>query len=189
MGREFELKYSATEETLATVGSLWENWEEFSMETTYFDTETFSLSARNCTLRCRLENGISVCTVKTPTAGIGRGEWNLQAPWCADTTKYLFAQAGLEDIPFDQLTPVCGARFTRLATLAELPECTVEIALDRGVLIGGGKELPLCELEIELKSGSEAAALAWCAHFARRFDLQQESRSKFRRASLLAKGG
>ena len=38
MGREFELKYSATPEKLATICKEWDNWTAFSMETTYFDT-------------------------------------------------------------------------------------------------------------------------------------------------------
>ena len=63
-----------------------------------------------------------------------------------------------------------------------------EIALDEGVLMGGGKEIPLCELEVEFKAGSESAALLWTKALAAKFRLQKESRSKFRRASLLAKG-
>ena len=83
---------------------------------------------------------------------------------------------------------MCGARFTRLAKTVELPGCTVEIALDEGVLLGGGREIPLCELEVELKAGTEAAAMAWARHLAEKFGLRSESQSKFRRASLLAKG-
>ena len=59
---------------------------------------------------------------------------------------YAFSQAGF--------VPVCGARFTRLAGLIDAPGCTVELALDDGWLIGGGKEQPLCEIEVELKAGS-----------------------------------
>ena len=188
MGREFELKFKATAKALAEIRELWQDWEEISMETTYFDTADSRLSAKNCTLRCRMENGVSVCTMKTPTAGFGRGEWDVKAPWCAETAMELFAAAGQEAIPFEALTPVCGARFTRLAKTVELPGCTVEIALDTGVLLGGGREIPLCELEVEYKAGSEDAAAAWAERLAQRFGLQAEMKSKFRRASLLAKG-
>ena len=80
MGREFELKYAASPEKLALIRSQWENWEIFSMATTYFDTADGALSSKTCTLRQRLENGVSVCTLKTPAAGFGRGEWDVQAP-------------------------------------------------------------------------------------------------------------
>lgn len=188
MGREFELKYAAAPEKLAAIRQMWENWETISMETTYFDTRDGALSAKHCTLRCRMENGVSVCTMKTPIAGFGRGEWDKNAPWCAETVAELFAKAGREAIAFDDLRPVCGAKFTRLAKTVEIPGCTVEIALDEGVLMGGGRQIPLCEVEVEFKTGDENAAVLWAKSLAAKFDLQPENQSKFRRASLLAKG-
>ena len=188
MGREFELKFKATEDAFMQIRQLWQDWEEISMETTYFDTSDGRLSAQNCTLRQRMENGISVCTMKTPTAGFGRGEWDEKAPWCPETVAKLFASANRQPISFGELTMVCGARFVRLAKTVELPGCVVEIALDAGVLLGGGKEIPLRELEVECKGGSETAVIAWANRLAERFGLEAESQSKFRRASLLAKG-
>ncbi len=188
MGREFELKYAATPEKLAAISQMWEAWQTISMETTYFDTADDTLSAKHCTLRCRMENGISVCTMKTPIAGFGRGEWEISSPWCAETVAELFEKAGKEPIAFEDLHPVCGAKFIRRAKTVELPDCTVEIALDEGVLMGGGKEIPLCELEVEVKAGRENAAILWTKNLAEKFGLQAEIRSKFRRASLLAKG-
>ena len=55
-------------------------------------------------------------------------------------------------------------------------------------MIGGGKEMSLCEVEVELKTGSDSAAQALADSIAAEFDLQEEPRSKFRRASMLAKG-
>ena len=188
MGREFEVKYIATPEKLAQIRALWSDWTEISMETTYFDTADGILSGKHCTLRQRLENGQPVCTMKTPAGDAGRGEWDVQAAWSEQTTDALFEAAGQMPIAFDALIRVCGARFTRLARMEDLPGCTVEIALDSGVLLGGDRELPICELEIEVKTGSETAATVWAAHFAQRFDLRQEAKSKFRRAFLLAKG-
>ncbi len=188
MGRELELKYVATPEKLAAFSQMWDSWQTISMETTYFDTEDGTLSAQHCTLRRRMENGISVCTMKTPIAGLGRGEWEISAAWCAETVAKLFADAGRTPIAFENLHPVCGAKFTRRAKTLQLGDCTVEIALDEGVLMGGGREIPLCELEVEFKAGSESAALLWTKALAAKFRLQKESRSKFHRASLLVKG-
>ena len=188
MGREFELKYKASAAQQAAIFAKWEKWDEFSMETTYFDTAEHTLSGKKCTLRCRLENGVAVCTLKTPISGFGRGEWDVESPWNEAAVTNLFAQASQPPVPFPQLLPICGARFTRFARTVELSECTVEIALDRGVLMGGNREIPLCEVEVELKSGSEAAAIAWAEQLALQHDLQPERSSKFRRASLLAKG-
>ena len=78
--------------------------------------------------------------------------------------------------------PICGARFTRLAGIVELPHGTAELALDRGVLTGGGREVPLCEVEVEHKSGSEAQTVVFAREIAAEFGLEPENKSKFRRA-------
>jgi inorganic triphosphatase YgiF len=188
MAREFELKYAATPAIQEKIREKLGHFEEISMETTYFDTQDGTLSARHITLRSRRENGICVCTLKTPGIGHGHGEWDAQALWGAETADMLFRESGEEAVAFDALLPVCGAKFTRRAALVELSDCTVEVALDAGVLLGGGKECPLCEVEIEVKAGSEAAAVEFARALAEEFALSPEPQSKFRRASALAKG-
>ena len=148
MGREFELKFAATALDHEALRARFGNLSPITMETTYYDTPSGDIRRLRWTLRRRMENGISVCTMKTPAASFGRGEWSINAPWCEETSKELFAAAMQEEIPFAQLSALCGARFSRLAKTVELPGCTVEIALDRGVLLGGGREIPLCENKI-----------------------------------------
>ena len=46
----------------------------------------------------------------------------------------------------------------------------------------------LCEVEVELKSGSEAAAIALARELADNYGLKEENKSKFRRAMDLAQG-
>ncbi len=67
-------------------------------------------------------------------------------------------------------------------------DCVVELALDQGVLFGGGREQPLCEVEVELKSGSRKGAYIYAMTLAELFGLKQEKRSKFRRALSLTEG-
>lgn len=191
MGREFELKFSAGAEAFAALGAKWEDFTVILMETTYFDTPDGALSQRHITLRRRMENGVSVCTVKTPDSPHGRGEWELEEMDIQAAIPMLCklgASEELLELTKGGVTAVCGARFTRRAKLIELPECTVEIALDEGVLLGGGKELPLREVEVELKSGSEAVAVAYANALAAMYGLIPEEKSKFSRAQKLAKG-
>lgn len=191
MGREFELKFAAEARQLEAIREKYGGFSAISMETTYFDTPDGALSARHITLRRRMENGLSVCTVKTPAGGHARGEWETQ---CGDITAAIPAlcqlgcPAELLSLTKEGLIPICGARFTRLAKTLPVPGGTVELALDRGVLTGGGQELPLCEAEVERKTGSEEAAEAFARALAEAFGLQPENRSKFRRALALAKG-
>ena len=191
MGREFELKFAASEAAFAALKAQWQDFNRICMETTYYDTPDSALSSRHITLRRRMENETSVCTVKTPISEHGRGEWELE--WDDIETAIpelckLSASKALLALTIDGVIPVCGARFTRLAKLLELPQCTVEIALDEGVLLGGGRELPLREVEVELKDGSEEAAVAFAAELAKQYGLTPENKSKFRRAQGLAKG-
>ena len=83
------------------------------------------------------------------------------------------------------VAPFCGARFTRLAKTIELPGGRVELALDEGVLLGGGRELPFAEVEVELKSGSDAVARDFAAALAAEFGLKPQPKSKLARAMAL----
>ena len=64
----------------------------------------------------------------------------------------------------------------------------MELALDEGFLLGGSRDLPLCEVEVELKAGSEDAAAAFALELAQEYGLRPETRSKIARAMALAFG-
>ena len=190
MATEYELKYRANEEILAAIDGEFPGGAVIEMETAYYDTPTGAMSKRRYTLRRRLENGSSVCTLKTP-AGDARGEWEVQCGDIANAIPMLLekgAPADLEDIANEGLVHICGAKFTRLAKTVICPDCTVEIALDKGILMGGGKEEPLCEAEVELKEGTKAACDAFGRELAERFGLAIEGKSKFARALALYRG-
>ena len=192
MGREFELKYRAAPEQLRRLQrELSRNWQTVSMETVYYDTPAGDISRRKWTLRRRYENGLSICTLKTPLPDGSRGEWETE---CGDIRSAipalckLGAPEELYALAAGELIPSCGARFTRLAALVTLENCTLELALDSGVLLGGNREIPLCEIEVELKSGSEEAALGYARTLQETYGLVAEPRSKYARAARLAKG-
>ena len=190
MGREFELKYTATPAQQEKIlGEFALAWQEIAMETTYYDTPDGDLSRLHWTLRRRFENGRSVCTVKTPSPDGGRGEWETE---CGDITEAIpelcklggprqllaFAVMGFRE--------VCSARFTRRAASLTVGDAVVEIAVDEGILRGGHREMPLCEIEVELKAGDDLTAVAFAKTLAARYGLQPEYRSKYRRALSLA---
>ncbi len=185
MGAEYERKFRATPEILSAIAAAYTGASRsILMETTYYDTPSHALSERRYTLRRRLENGISVCTLKTPGTE-ARGEWETECDSIEKAVPLLLAMgcpAELETLAREGLVPICGARFTRLAKTVILPGGTVELALDQGVLIGGSREIPLCEVEVELKSGETAVCDSFAAELAARFGLLPEEKSKFARA-------
>ena len=185
MATEFELKYRCTGADQTRIRAAFPGaWTETPMSTTYFDTADGQLSRLRWTLRHRREGDRDVCTLKTPGENNARGEWETE---CADILEALpiLAEASGLALP-EQLVEVCGARFTRLSRILELEGCTAELALDAGVLLGGGRQIPLCEVELELKSGDQAALTAFAGSFQAKFGLSQEPESKFARAKALA---
>ena len=192
MAIEFELKYCADEPSQAAIFAAYPGaYQTYEMETTYYDALDGGLSQRHITLRRRFENGRSVCTVKTPVSGFGRGEWECECDdinQAIDRLVELGASRELLILTAQGVTPICGAKFTRRALILEFRGAELELALDRGVLMGGGKEIPLCEVEVELKSGAPEDAVAFAEAMAKDFGLRPEHKSKFRRALALSNG-
>lgn len=191
MGKELEFKFSATEQLLEKLRSQVPGAQTlYQMQTTYYDTPDGALSQGHCTLRCRMENDYPICTFKTPVSETERGEFDVAGVTLPDALAQLAQQSGVQALTqmANALVPVCGAAFTRIAKEIIADGFTAELALDQGVLLGGGKEIPLCEAELEYKSGDEARFLTYARNFAAQYDLQTEKLSKFARAAALAKG-
>ncbi len=189
MGLEYELKYIADEETLASIARvLPEPTGEFDMQTTYYDTPEGALSRVNFTLRRRLENDRSVCTLKTPAKKGSRGEWELECDSLEIAIEELCklgAPVELLALTAGGVVPVCGARFHRTTWDLFIQDAYIELALDKGVVTGGGKEEAFCEVEVELKEGDKSLCDAFGADLANACGLKTQTRSKFRRAKDL----
>ena len=192
MGTEFELKYRATEQDLSSIDSQIPGQAlVLQMQTTYYDSLDGSLSSRRWTLRRRLENGKSICTLKIPGGDNTRQEWEVESDSINNGILELCklgCPAELSSFTQTGLVAICGARFTRIAKTVRFQDSILELALDHGVLIGGDAEFPLCEVEVELKEGSEAACRAFAEDLARRYHLTAEPISKFGRALALYRG-
>ncbi len=189
MGREFELKYRATPAVLQAIQEKHGPFIPISMETTYYDTPDLKLSFHHWTLRRRLENGVSVCTFKSPLDDGSKAEWEVPCESIMDGVLALYkagAPAELVRCTAGGLVPLCGAKFTRLAAVIDLPGSAVELALDQGKVTGRRGEAPICEVEVELKSGSDEAAVTFAQALAQEFSLEIEPQSKFLRALALA---
>lgn len=192
MGVEYERKYKATPERLEQLKNAFpQSQSVISMETTYYDTPNGDFSARHWTVRRRLENEKSVCTFKFPVDSIGRGEFEVESLSIEEGIAELCKLSGKEELAAlakAGLVPVCGARFTRTAVDMTVGNTRIELAMDRGVLLGGGRELPLCEVEAELKAGDPMDVDRFGLYMQTAFGLEPETLSKFARAKMLAKG-
>ena len=186
MGREYELKYAATPEILSKIRLEYPNFKTIQMETTYYDTMDGILGRLHWTVRRRLENGVSVCTVKTNLPDGSRGEWEVEADEVTEALPRLVSMGAPEALlaySAQGLRPTCGARFTRNAAMVNGGRS--ELALDSGVLLGGGKEEPLCEVEVELKQGTDEETACFAKALAKKYGLVPQPKSKLARARAL----
>ena len=189
MAVEIELKYAAEESAFEGLLAESAEWTRYEMATTYYDTSDAKLSSLRWTLRRRFENGVSVCTVKTPHAGGGRNEFELECNDIMESIPELVkmgAPAELLLYAANGVVEVCAARFTRMAGQIHLHGAEAELALDKGELLGGGNVLPFVEVEVELKSGDLEAVVAYGKELEKRFSLRPEPKSKYKRALTLA---
>ena len=190
MAREFEVKYRLTPETFRAIWDAFGPFRSITMETTYYDTPEGDFSARKWTLRKREENGVSVCALKTPGQHGGRGEWEIPCPDILSALPELIqlgAPAEIATLAAKGLTELCAASFTRQAALISVGDSLLELALDRGQLLGGGSTMPLLELEAEVKQGKDSDALAFGQKMEQDYGLVPEPHSKFKRARSLAR--
>lgn len=185
MGREFELKYGLNKAAKEEIAEKFQPFHEITMRTTYFDTASLLLGKLRWTLRSRFENGVCICTLKTPLPDGSKGEWETE---CTDILTAvpkliaLGAPAELLDLTAGGVQPICGAAFTRLAADVFYGGSRLELALDEGYLFRENRTENLLELEVELKTGRDADVVAFADMLAQQYGLTPEPKSKFKRA-------
>ncbi len=189
MGREFEMKYRADDAALEAVRNAFGDFSAIQMETTYYDTPDRALKSGRWTLRRRKENDRVVCTLKIPLPDGSRGEWEVLSGTVEESIPRLIddgAPEMLSDLVSGGVEPVCGVRFLRLARSILWKGAVLELALDSGELLGGGRTQPFREIEVELKTGRDQGLEDFARQLQNRFHLTPEPESKFQRASRLA---
>lgn len=169
--------------------------------TRYFDTPDFSLSAQGVALRVRRVGRRWLQTLKTEgerTGGLSRRA-EFEMPVGSGTPDWrLFPPEALAALPEtlrDKVVPVFETRFTRTAWLVKSRGgALIEVALDVGEVrtLAGVKadqrSQPICEIELELKSGQPDALFALALEWAGAFDFLPFDTSKAERGVRLAHG-
>ncbi|MEX0958928.1 MAG: CHAD domain-containing protein [Burkholderiales bacterium] len=161
----------------------------------YYDTPARDLARRGVALRLRRENGRWMQTVKgsgTAVSGLhARSEFETEVP--AQFISFpALTEAGLaelvEDAAFRQsLEVVFTTDFMRATSIAEPASGDrIEISLDRGDIVAGGRHEALCEIELELKSGSATRLFDLAAELAGELPLRLDNVSKAERGYRLA---
>lgn len=161
---------------------------------TYYDTPALDLWRRRIALRIRREGGQWIQTVKgegTVRAGthrrleiesvLKRGKPDVSALPRHVVTRFLQSPGVAA-----ALVPVMRTDINRRLLLLEpAPGVLIEAAVDTGTISSRGRREPVCELELELKSGPLAALYDIARHVAAQVPLALEHRSKAERGYAL----
>ncbi len=166
---------------------------ELHLSNTYFDTPEHALSDARVALRIREKNGRYIQTFKTKGQSIkglsrrGEWEWDLDQPQLdLDKLADIWPQS-LTAIDTTSLQPVFRTDFKRQVIDMIWDHAEIEVALDLGHVIVGDKTSLISELELELKSGNEAALHSLAKELQREADLIPGDISKAEQGYRLAK--
>ncbi|TCJ16515.1 CYTH and CHAD domain-containing protein [Parasulfuritortus cantonensis] len=128
----------------------------------YFDTPDFQLSRNRGAFRLRREGYHWVQTVKLDRGSVGglsmRPEYEVRLAGKQPDFALLpeAARAAITPEVEARLAPVFVTDFQRTIWHIERPAGTVEVALDLGHIRAGAADLPVAEVELELKAGTGA---------------------------------
>lgn len=161
----------------------------------YYDTPDCVLLQRKWALRVRsADGGQHTMTLKTPRAGevtgvFARNEWNAPADGPDLDRKLLaqwFGEIGEKDVNIAALRPLFCTQVMRQTRKLHTPDGVIELAADSGNIIAGQRTLPVCEIEMELVSGSPDAIFALASTLLAATPLRLSVRSKGARGYDLA---
>lgn len=162
---------------------------------TYFDTPDQWLRQHDIGLRIRRFDDVYVQTVKTAgrvVAGLHqRPEFNAEHD-SNDPELTLHPQdiwpAGKDIATLQaELEPLFATNFTREQWLIGMPDGSqVEVAFDQGKVEANGKEDPICEVELELKSGQTDALFTLARSFSEQGGMRLGNLSKAAKGYRLA---
>jgi hypothetical protein len=134
--------------------------ESHQLITVYYDTPDLQLHRQRITLRVRKQGARWIQTLKGGGGVQGglhsRNEWNWDLP-SRDLDFSVLGEAVWDhSVDTDTLKPVFTTRFERLVWWHRKPGVQIEIALDEGHVSSETAQVPLIEIELELKEGSPA---------------------------------
>lgn len=131
----------------------------------YYDTPNLQLRALGVALRFREYDDHCLLTIKSGGAATGgltvRAEWEYPAkPGTFDFNPVTDpALKHFLEAHRTQLRPIFTTHFTRHTWLVKHDKTTIEVALDEGEISTSKHQVPICEVELELKSGNNSNAL------------------------------
>lgn len=150
------------------------------LRNTYFDTAELDLLQRKIGLRIRYLEHRRLQTLKTSGQSIGglhqRQEWEVEVD--TDTPDLSKIPESLSLQLSNPLLPLFTTDFQRMQWDIPHGDSLIELVLDQGKIATTQATIPLCEIELELKSGNPTALYELALNLLDHLPLQLENRSK-----------
>lgn len=197
---EVELKLQVLDETAWTrivnkIKTLPEasGYEKILLAANYFDTMDGFLHKARLAYRVRKENDQWVATIKGGGCVVNgmhkRAEWNVKVE-NGEADLQAFAkttvdQSILKELSTKKLIPIVQTNFVREVVILMIDDNKIEVALDKGIIIGNGNKIPILEIELELKEGKEKILMEIGEKLIKEFPLKLSNKSKFARGLAL----
>ncbi|MGH8762271.1 MAG: CHAD domain-containing protein [Nitrosospira sp.] len=163
----------------------------------YYDTSSFDLRHSGIAFRLRREGKRWMQTIKGGGSAIAglhqRDEWDApvlkaQPDFTKISNPHLIRLVSAANLR-ERLRPLFTTEFNRSSRLLRLADGTeAEFCLDRGKIVVGDASAPLCEIELELKSGSSALLFQLALDLLHAIPFRLENVSKAERGYALASG-
>ncbi|MBO9513469.1 MAG: CYTH and CHAD domain-containing protein [Variovorax sp.] len=205
---EFELKFQVSAQQRAAVEAAVGRGRSHvtRLRARYFDTADGALAAQHIVLRLRKEGRTWQQTAKAPgEVLLERHEHNVELPPVGareqpvprierhdGTPVGVLIHQALREAGHDpatvELVALYGTDVHRVTREMRTGDARVELAFDRGEVRSDDRSHALCELEIELKSGSPQSLLELARRWRHRYALWIDTVSKSALGERLAKG-
>lgn len=162
------------------------------LHSVYLDTPTWDLMQRRIAFRVRKAGSRWVQTLKAESASVGaltrRPEWEVDLRRGHHDLGLLPTEAValMKGADVALIGPAFATDFRRTAWMVKQGGAEMELALDVGEIRCGSHALPLCEVEIELKSGPREALFDLAMALMEQVPMGVEPRSKAARGYALA---
>lgn len=198
---EIEVKFIATPKAAKNLPARLASWPHqhtapLKLTNIYFETADNQLRRWNMGLRIRGFDDRYEMTLKAAGQTVGglhqRPEYNVDIEKPELAIERLPADIWPEGCDIEalqqQLNPLFSTHFVREKWVVTYKESEIEIAFDQGEVSAGALSEPLCEIELELKSGERDDLLAFASELTDMEGIRLGSLSKAARGYALAKG-
>lgn len=184
MANEVELKLSLPEYAVSNMLAMAEQdgavlgeyqGEPLMLDNQYFDTDDLALNQSHAALRIRKSQHGYKQTLKNKGQAIAglhqRGEWEYEIDQAEIDWSLFPEELKIDPDLKNAIKPLFKTDFKRHVWIKQFGDSKIELVLDQGLILNQHKQIPLCEIELELLEGTPQDLFAFARELAQQLPL------------------